>query len=274
MIDQVIFLRHGRTSFNLQRRMQGQIDIPLDIVGLWQVDQSAYQLAQNHYWAKVSAVARNPELLAHPGAEANKDSDINEFLNAPAAQRKMTIVSSDLFRAQQTAHAFADLVGLPVHLDTRLRERAFGQWEGLTRQEIEAMDAQAYAAWKADLGEEPTYGVESKGATGRRGAEAVLDMLDQSSQSQESETLLLVGHGSWIVATIATLLGMDPDSRMDMGRMRNAFWSVMKPIHRLNGGLEWQLEAFNQGPAVASLVDWENGPADLHGPDMPEWIEL
>lgn len=33
MIDEVIFLRHGRTGFNLQRRLQGQIDIPLDIVG-------------------------------------------------------------------------------------------------------------------------------------------------------------------------------------------------------------------------------------------------
>ena len=46
MIDEVIFLRHGRTGFNLQRRLQGQIDIPLDIVGQWQVDQSAYSLAQ------------------------------------------------------------------------------------------------------------------------------------------------------------------------------------------------------------------------------------
>ena len=27
MIDEVMFMRHGRTAFNLQRRLQGQIDI-------------------------------------------------------------------------------------------------------------------------------------------------------------------------------------------------------------------------------------------------------
>lgn len=46
MIDEVLFLRHGRTAYNLGRRLQGQIDIPLDIVGRWQVDQSAYELAR------------------------------------------------------------------------------------------------------------------------------------------------------------------------------------------------------------------------------------
>lgn len=41
----------------------------------------------------------------------------------------MVVVSSDLFRAQQTAHAIADLLGLDVALDPRLRERSFGEWE-------------------------------------------------------------------------------------------------------------------------------------------------
>lgn len=53
MIDEVMFMRHGRTAFNLQRRLQGQIDIPLDIVGQWQVDMSGFTLAQRFYWAKV-----------------------------------------------------------------------------------------------------------------------------------------------------------------------------------------------------------------------------
>ena len=30
-------------------------------------------------------------------------------------------------------------------------------------------------------------------------------------------------------------------------------------------------DAFNQGPAVAALCDWENGPQSLHGPHMPMW---
>jgi 2,3-bisphosphoglycerate-dependent phosphoglycerate mutase len=40
------------------------------------------------------------------------------------------IYSSDLRRAQQTAAAFADVLGLPVQTDRRLRERSLGELEG------------------------------------------------------------------------------------------------------------------------------------------------
>ncbi len=46
MITDIVMLRHGRTSMNLERRLQGQIDVPLDIIGQWQVDQSGFALAQ------------------------------------------------------------------------------------------------------------------------------------------------------------------------------------------------------------------------------------
>ena len=45
MIDEVMMLRHGRTQYNLEHRLQGQIDVPLDIVGQWQVDQTGFALA-------------------------------------------------------------------------------------------------------------------------------------------------------------------------------------------------------------------------------------
>ena len=70
MIDEVLFLRHGRTAYNLARRLQGQIDIPLDIVGRWQADQSAYELAKTYYWAKVAHIADHNDELAQPAYEA------------------------------------------------------------------------------------------------------------------------------------------------------------------------------------------------------------
>ena len=33
----------------------------------------------------------------------------------------------------------------------------------------------------------------------------------------------------------------------------------------------WKLEEFNQGPAIASFADWENGPESLRAPGMPLW---
>lgn len=260
MIDEVVFLRHGRTAFNVARRLQGQIDVPLDIIGQWQADQSASELARRYYWAKVANIARHPDTLAQPGPGAAKSSDIEEYRQVPASSRRMVVVSSDLFRALQTAHAFADMLGLDVTADARLRERSFGQWEGMTRDEIRAEHADAYDSWRVHTGGELVFGVESRTATGLRGADAVLDLVRgiNAEHADEPTTLMLVGHGSWHVATIETLLGMDPDNLSNLDGMRNAFWSTLRPVYRPSGGVEWMMTAFNQGPAVAALCDWEN----------------
>ena len=93
MIDEVVFLRHGRTAFNVARRLQGQIDVPLDIIGQWQADQSASELARRYYWAKVANIARHPDTLAQPGPGAAKSSDTEEYRQVPASSRRMGVVS-------------------------------------------------------------------------------------------------------------------------------------------------------------------------------------
>ena len=52
------------------KTLQGQIDIPLDIIGRWQADQSAYELARTYYWAKVAHLADHNDELAQPAYEA------------------------------------------------------------------------------------------------------------------------------------------------------------------------------------------------------------
>jgi 2,3-bisphosphoglycerate-dependent phosphoglycerate mutase len=46
------------------------------------------------------------------------------------------IYASDLRRARQTAAAFAEVLGLPVHYDRRLRERSLGVLEGIEHSSI------------------------------------------------------------------------------------------------------------------------------------------
>lgn len=277
MIDEVLFLRHGRTAYNLARRLQGQIDIPLDIVGRWQADQSAYELAKTYYWAKVAHIANHNDELAQPAYEGAYLADLNEINEAPAASRRMVVVSSDLFRAQQTAHAIADLLGLDVALDPRLRERSFGEWEGMTREEILEQYADDYHSWRAHTGGETKHGVESRRHTGQRGSQAIQSIIAEHADDPTATTLLAVGHGSWIVATVAVLLDMDPDDLNNLGAMRNAFWTSMSVNTGGSNGpadpdtWQWKLDAFNQGPAIAALTDWENGPKELRGPNMPLW---
>jgi broad specificity phosphatase PhoE len=110
----LVVWRHGQTTYNVERRFQGQSDVPLDAVGLRQAAAAARHLA---------------------------------------ALRPSAIYSSDLSRASVTAEALARLTGLTVQLDKDLRERSGGSWEGLTEAEIRERFPAERATWSPPDGE-------------------------------------------------------------------------------------------------------------------------
>ncbi|HWS57482.1 MAG TPA: histidine phosphatase family protein [Actinotalea sp.] len=133
----VVLWRHGRTAHNASGRLQGQVDIPLDEVGRWQVHEAAEHLAARH--------------------------------------RPTRIVASDLSRAQATGRGLARIVGLPVEADARLRERGFGDWEGRTAEEIAELWPEQYEIWRAG-GDPRRPGAESRAAVGERMSAAVTEL--------------------------------------------------------------------------------------------------
>lgn len=130
----VLFWRHGRTSWNLAGRFQGQTDIALDEVGHEQARRAA-------------------ELLASL---------------KPAA-----ILSSDLQRTRQTAKYLAAATSLTASVDARLRETYAGDWEGLTFAEIDSQFPAESSAWKAGAVELRPGGGETRLEVGSRVADAV-----------------------------------------------------------------------------------------------------
>jgi len=90
-------VRHGQTDWNLEQRIQGHTDLPLNGTGMAQARDLGESLAGSSFDA---------------------------------------LFSSDLQRARQTAAALARRFHLSIHLDQRLRERSLGVWEGLTIPEI------------------------------------------------------------------------------------------------------------------------------------------
>ena len=130
----VVVLRHGRTAHNARRTWQGQLDTPLDAVGLRQAEAAARVLR-----------------------------DL-----PPSA-----IVTSDLMRASATAAAVSAASGVPATPDPRLRELDVGTWSGLTRDEITAAGwGEQLAAWRRgdDLA---VGGAERPSELARRGAQAL-----------------------------------------------------------------------------------------------------
>jgi broad specificity phosphatase PhoE len=105
-MSSVIFLvRHGETEWNLKRRYQGWGDSPLTARGVAQGEAIGQRLA------------RMPEAQGVP------------------------VVSSPLGRARRTAALIqtARGDGTPLRFDERLKEISIGSWDGLDRNEIEAL---------------------------------------------------------------------------------------------------------------------------------------
>lgn len=115
------------------------------------------------------------------------------------------IYSSDTIRAHETAAIVGERLGLPVTSDQRLREVNFGEWEGLTRQEINERFAGAFARWDALELAQPTGG-ESDGAMSVRVIRAVVEIAGDHSDDQR---VLVVTSGGPIRAVQAHVQGID-----------------------------------------------------------------
>jgi probable phosphoglycerate mutase len=103
-------VRHGETAWNAEHRVQGQLDIPLNAIGLRQ-------------------------------AEAVGKALKGESFDA--------LYSSDLARTQQTAAPAANLLSHKILLEKDLRERHYGMFERLTYAEVKEKHAAEYARFAA-----------------------------------------------------------------------------------------------------------------------------
>jgi alpha-ribazole phosphatase len=112
----LMLVRHGETEWNVQRRYQGQSDIPLSNLGRRQAELVAERLV---------------------------------------GKRIDAIYASDLKRAWETAQAIAEKNSLDVLTEPRLRELKFGILEGLTFEEAEEQYPDMIAAWLEDFNNTP-----------------------------------------------------------------------------------------------------------------------
>lgn len=114
------FVRHGQTDWNAAQRYQGQTDIPLNDTGR---------------------------------AQAAQCGNILRAVLGPALS-KLDYISSPLSRATETMEIMRRENGLApagYRTDDRLKEQHFGDWEGITYQELQIVDPTGFAARKADM---------------------------------------------------------------------------------------------------------------------------
>jgi broad specificity phosphatase PhoE len=114
------------------------------------------------------------------------------------------LYSSDLDRARETAEIVARRLGLEVRFDRRLRERSFGAWEGLTKEDIESRFAEPYRRWRAGK----SHGAEDAEPFEAFGAR-VQAFLEDVLARHPDETVLVIAHGGAIRVIHALAAGLD-----------------------------------------------------------------
>lgn len=153
-------MRHGETKWNQEKRYQGQQDVPLSEMGARQAQQAAGRLADSG----------------------------GRFL-----------VSSDLSRARDTAIAIGKRLDLPVVCCSLWRERDYGRWEGLTREEIRELYLEEWRKNRA-----------SPRLTEPGGGETLSDLETRAIRALEwvtaeypGQTGIVVSHGGLLRALLA-----------------------------------------------------------------------
>jgi broad specificity phosphatase PhoE len=162
-MTKVFIVRHGATDWNNLKLAQGHADIDLNEEGRKQSERTARQLA-------------------------------DESIEA--------VYASDLKRAVDTARPIADVHGLEVETDVRLREIDQGEWEGLHTDEIRRR-------WPMLWGPHRHYSARPGGESPQQVRARSLAALRDAVATHPNGAIVVVSHGGTIRWLAAEALGYD-----------------------------------------------------------------
>lgn len=201
------FIRHGETDWNVELRMQGHVDTALNAHGLRQAQRLGAR------FVGVTSIA--------------------------------ALYCSDLWRARQTAQPVADALGMPVLIESALRERDFGRCEGLTYAEIsERFPDDAMAMKRRDADHVPPDG-ESR----RQHQQRVVACVERLARTHAGASILAVTHGGVLDVVYRRARGLDMEASRDYPIGNTSInWIVVQ-------GDRWCVESWGDTAHLDALGD-------------------
>ncbi len=181
-MTQIILVRHGQTEWNRVERFRGRADVPLNETGLAQAEATGRRIA--------------------------------------AAWQPAAVYSSPLSRAVKTAEAIASHFNLPVQIHDGLTDIDYGEWQGLTLEEVKSKDAAAVESWYHSPQTVHIPGGETLEELRTRGLAAVQELTAKHS----GQTIVLVGHTVINRIILLAVLGLGNDR----------FWHLLQDTCAIN----------------------------------------
>lgn len=199
-------VRHGETEWNRVGRAQGQSDPPLNQEGREQAEAVAARLAPVSFEAAYS---------------------------------------SDLRRAAETAAPVMGRRDTPIVYRRDLREKSFGEWEGMTYEELQLR----YPAMLAELFDErPAFappGGESDLELFARAAGAAAGIVGRHAGTDGN--ILVVSHGGTLRAMMVSMLGLPVESMWRI-RLSNAGLSIVTTFDEGGATIDLLNDTSHLGP--------------------------
>ena len=178
----IILVRHGQTEWNRVERFRGRADVPLNVMGLAQAEATGLRVASE--WQPVA------------------------------------VYSSPLARAIRTAEAIAQHFDLPVNINPGIADIDYGEWQGLTPEEVKECWPEVHHAWYNEPHLARIPGGETLNDLRTRGMVAVNEL----AARHMGQTIVLVGH---TVINRIILLGV-------LGLGNDRFWHLHQDTCAIN----------------------------------------
>ena len=167
----ILLVRHGETDWNRAKRLQGHLDISLNQEGITQANRLGKSLV-------------------------NEPIDI--------------AYSSDLSRAFDTAQAILAQRSIPHFIDQSLRERCYGEIQGMTYAQIEAELPDNHRAWHS---RDPDFQPKN-GESLRQFYQRVEAGMLQIAKAHLGQTILVVAHGGILDCMFRLASGISIEDQM------------------------------------------------------------
>ena len=181
-MTRIVLVRHGQTEWNRVERFRGRADVPLNETGLAQAEATGKRVA--------------------------------------AEWRPAAIYSSPLSRAVKTAEAIAEHFDLPVQIHNGIADIDYGEWQGLTPDEVKKRWPEIHHAWYNVPHTARIPGGEALDDLRVRGMAAVNELAARHA----GQTIVLLGH---TVINRIILLGV-------LGLGNDRFWHLRQDTCAIN----------------------------------------
>ena len=199
------------------------------------------------WWVRhAPVIGANGRLYGRRDLEADCNDGATFRWLAETLPRQAVWITSNLSRTHQTAAAILEASGEaapPAIAEPDLAEQHFGDWQGLTYDEVLRRDEGAgHRFWLAPASVTPPGGESFTEVVERVGA-----AVDRLSTAHAGRDVIAVAHGGTIRAALCQALGLAPEGALAFS-VANCSLTRLERISGTDGGTAWRVVCVNVLP--------------------------